>query len=102
MDPCYELNIFLTSLLANPDFEKDVLNVVYHLNQQIPHPTWIGIEIIHNIIHNNSLNDELYRELKRNHPFYCYVACDIAQSYLEKKDYVHAEFYLMDALEIID
>ena len=102
MDPSYELNIFLTSLLANPDFEKDVLEVVRHLKKQIPHPTWIGIEIINNIIHNNPQSNELYRELKHNHPFYCYVACDIAQYYLEKKDYVHAEFYLTDALEIID
>jgi len=102
MDPSYELNIFLTSLLAKPDFEKDVLEVVYHLKKQIPHPTWIGIEIISNIIHNNPQSNELYKGLKHNHPFYCYVACDIAQYYLEKKDYVHAEFYLTDALEIID
>lgn len=102
MDPCYELNIFLTSLLANPNLEKDVLEVVHHLKKQIPHPTWIGIEIIRNIIHNNPQSNELYKELKCNHPFYCYVACDIAQYYLEKKDYLHTEFYLTDALEIID
>ena len=102
MDPSYELNTFLTFLLNDPTLEKDVLDVVYHLKKQIPHPTWIGIEIISNIIHNNPQSDELYRELKQNHPFYCYVACDIAQYFLEKKDYVHAEFYLTDALEIID
>jgi len=102
MDPSYELNTFLTSLLANPGLEKDVLTVVHHLNKQIPHPTWIGIEIINNIIHNNPQSNELYRELKHNHPFYCYVAHDIANYYLEKEDYLHAELYLTDALEIID
>jgi hypothetical protein len=102
MDPNYELNTFLTSLLTDLDLEKNVLEVVHHLKKQIPHPTWIGIEIINNIIHNNPQSNELYKELKHNHPFYCYVAYDIAQYYLEKKDYLHAEFYLTDALEIID
>jgi len=102
MDSSYELHTFLISLLSNSILEKDVLNVVYHLNQQIPHPTWIGIEIIHNIIHNNPQSDVLYRELKHNHPFYCYVSYDIAQYFLKKRDFLHAEFYLTDALEIID
>jgi len=102
MDPSYELNTFLTSLLANPTLEKDVLEVVHHLNKQIPHPMWTGTEIINNIIHNNPQSNDLYRELKHNHPFYCYVAYDIAQFFLEKRDYLHAEFYLTDALEIID
>lgn len=102
MDPSYELTNFLTSLLVNPNLEKDVLKVVHHLNKQIPHPDWTGIEIISNIIRNDSQRNELYKELKHNHPFYCYVACDIAQYYLEKKDYVYAEFYLTEALEIVD
>ena len=102
MDPSYELKTFLTSLLTSPELEKEVLEVVYHLNKQIPHPDWIGIEIISNIIHNDPQGNELYKELKHNHPFYCYVACDIAQYYLDKEDYLHAEFYLTDALEIVD
>jgi hypothetical protein len=102
MDPGYDLTIFLTSLLSNPDLEKDVLAVVHHLNKQIPHPSWTSVEIISNIIHHNPQGDELYEELKRSHPFYCYVACDIAQYYLEKKDYLHAEYYLTDALDIVD
>ena len=102
MDPSYDLQFFLTSLLTNPDLEREALEAVHHLKKQIPHPTWTGIEIISNIIHNNPQSNELYRGLKRNHPFYCYVACDIAQYYLEKKDYLHAEFYLTDALGIVD
>ena len=102
INPGYELKTFLTFLLVNPTLEKDVLKVVHHLNKQIPHPDWIGIEIISNIIHNDPKGDELYKELKHNHPFYCYVACDIAQYYLEKKDYLYAEFFLTDALEIVD
>jgi tetratricopeptide (TPR) repeat protein len=92
----------LTSLLAYPDLEKDVLAVMHHLHKQIPHPTWKGIEIIDNFIHNNPRGDDLYRELKQNHPFYCTVSCDIANYYMENGDYVHAEYYLTDALEIVD
>ncbi len=102
MDSSYELKTFLTSLLASPKLEKEVLEVVYHLNKQIPHPDWLGVEIISNIIHNNPQGNELYKELKHKHPFYCYVACDIAQYYLDKEDYLHAEFYLTNALEIVD
>jgi len=101
-DPCYELNTFLTSLFKIPNLEQDILEAVHHLNIQIPHPMWTGIEIIHDIIHNDSRLDRLYEKLKAAHPFYCYVAYDIAQYFLEKKDYSHAELYLMDALEIID
>lgn len=102
MDPSYELNTFLTTLLANPSLGNDVLAVVHHLKTQIPHPTWTSTEIIYNIIHNNSRSDDLYKELKQNHPFYCYVACDIAYYYMEQGEYEHAESYLTDALEIID
>jgi len=102
MDPGYELKTFLTILLASPQLEKEVLEVVHHLNTQISHPDWTGVEIIHHIIHNNPQGDDLYKELRHNHPFYCYVAYDIAQYYLDKEDYLHAEFYLTDALEIVD
>jgi len=102
MDPCYELKKFLITLLTIPQLENKALKVVYHLSTQIPHPDWTGIEIIHHIIHNDPQGNDLYKELKNKHPFYCYVACDIAQYYLEKEDYVHAEFYLTDALEIVD
>lgn len=102
MDPPFELKTILTSLLSIPKLEENVLDIVHHLNTQIPHPDWRGVEIISNIRHNNSRGEELYNELKRDHPFYCYVACDIANYYMEKKDFLHAEFYLIDALKIVD
>ena len=100
--PVHELKIFLISLLAFHKLENGVLKIVHHLNKKIPHPDWITVEIISNIIHDSPKGDELYKEFKRDYPFYCYVPYDLAQYYLEKEDYLHAEFYLMDALEIID
>ena len=102
MDPSYELKTFLVFLLDNPKFEKDVLEITNYLIKQIPHPDWNGIEIINYIIHNDSRGYELYKEIKQKHPFYCYIAYDIAQYYFEKKDYLQAEFYLEDALQIVD
>ncbi|MDH7517411.1 MAG: SEC-C metal-binding domain-containing protein [Candidatus Thermoplasmatota archaeon] len=102
MNPSYELKTFLVHLLENPKFEKKVLEITNYLIKQIPHPDWNGIELISCIIHNDPKWNELYKELKKKYPFYCYLAYDLAQYYFEKKNYLHAEFYLTEALKIID
>ncbi|MCK4348427.1 MAG: SEC-C domain-containing protein, partial [Thermoplasmatales archaeon] len=98
----FYLKFFLTSLLSISEFEENVLDVAHHLNKQIHHPDWISVEIISNIRHNNSRWNKLYKEMKRDHPYHCYIACDIANYFMGRKDFINAEFYLMDALKIVD
>ncbi len=102
MDPSFELKTFLASLLSISKLEENVLDVVHHLNNQIPHPDWTTVEIISKIKNNDSQGNELFKKLKHNYPYYCYVACDIADYYLQKKDFLQAEFYLIEALKIVD
>ena len=98
----FELTAFLISLLSISKLEENILDVVHYLNNQIPHPDWISVEIIGNIRRNNSQWNKLYKKMKRDYPYHCYTACDIANYFMGKEDFINAEFYLTEALKIVD
>lgn len=98
----YDLTFFLTSLSSIKAFEKKVFDLVNHLEDQIPHPDWNGVEIGIYIRNDVTAWAEIYKEVRSTYPFHCYIACDVAGFFEEKNDFENAERYLTEALQIVD
>ncbi|MEW5760871.1 MAG: SEC-C metal-binding domain-containing protein, partial [Candidatus Thermoplasmatota archaeon] len=93
---------FLSSIVIHPELEKKVLDLVDYIQTKIPDALWDVIKIS-SLIHKNEKGwEELYQNIKKSYPYYCYVAWDVSKIFEDIGNIERAEQLLIEALQIVD
>ncbi|MHA1378498.1 MAG: YecA family protein [Candidatus Helarchaeota archaeon] len=92
----------LKDLALIPELENRVLDLVDYLQAQLPDEYWKIVNIAVLVFKNDQAWEKIYQDLKRRHPFFCYIAYAVSRI-LEVAGLIEkSEQLLLEALQIID